>query len=94
MNDNDYDYDYDEDYDEDTATLPELIDRYHDHLLVLLAARAGTDVSSDDRRAAVVGALSAMSSIIETFFSELPLIIRDGYRAWGPDQFEERPDLG
>jgi hypothetical protein len=70
------------DYAEDTATLPELIDRYHDHLLVLLTARAGADVSTGDRRTAVVGSLAAMSSIIEALFSELPLIIRDGNQAW------------
>jgi hypothetical protein len=80
--------------DEESTTLPELIDRYHDHLLVLLVARAGTDVSPDDHRAAVVGSLVAMSSIIETLLSELPLIIRAGYHAWSPDQHDERPDIG
>lgn len=75
--------------DENPATLPELIDRYHDHLLVLLSARAGADVSPDDRRAAVVGSLVAMSSIIETLLSELPPIVRDGYHAWSAGQRRE-----
>ena len=53
------------------------LDRYHEHLLILLRHRAGGAVPSADVRAAALAALQCSAAITEVFAVELPGIVRD-----------------